>query len=165
MKLHEISEYPGATPDQVFAIIRDDDFRAQVCEKIHALAYEVTVDDDGDQVRVRIDRTMPAEMPDFVKKLTGETVEVRQVEEWGPPAADGARRGTVRLTIKGQPATMNGTTAIRATPDGSELVVEGDVKVAIPLIGRRIEPEVAKAITAALRVESSQGRARIAAEA
>lgn len=162
MRLHETADYPGATPEQVFAIIGDDEFRADVCEKMHAIAYEVTVDDDGEGVRIQIDRTMPADMPDFIKKLTGETVEVRQVEEWGPAAADGSRTGTVRLTIKSQPASMDGTTAIRATSEGSELVVDGDLKVKIPLIGRRIEPEIAKAVIAALRVESEEGRARFA---
>jgi hypothetical protein len=162
MRLHETADYPGATPDQVFSIIRDDDFRAEVCEKVHAIAYEVTVDDQEDEVRVQIDRTMPAEMPDFVKRLTGETVEVRQTEVWGPAAADGSRSGTVRLTIKGQPASMDGTMAINPTPSGAELVVDGDVKVKIPLVGRKIEPEVAKAIVAALQVESAAGRARVA---
>ncbi|KAA1422479.1 DUF2505 domain-containing protein [Mumia zhuanghuii] len=162
MKLHEIADYPGATPDQVFDIIRDDEFRAAVCEKIHAIAYEVTVEDGGDEVQVQIDRTMPADMPDFIKKITGETVEVRQVESWGPPAADGSRSGTVRLTIKGQPATMDGTMAIRPAAGGSELVVDGEVKVKIPLIGRKIEPEVAKAVIEALRVESEEGRAKFA---
>ncbi|MGH1563371.1 DUF2505 domain-containing protein [Mumia sp. DW29H23] len=165
MRLHETADYPEATPEQVFAIIRDDEFRAEVCEKIHAIAYEVTVDEQGDRVRIQIDRTMPAEMPDFIKKLTGETVEVRQVEDWGPPAADGSRTGTVRLTIKGQPASMDGTTAIRATATGSELVVDGDLKVKIPLIGRKVEPEIAKAVVAALRVESEEGRAKFAAGA
>ncbi|MFD1825515.1 MULTISPECIES: DUF2505 domain-containing protein [Mumia] len=162
MRLHEIADYPGATPDQVFSIIRDDEFRAEVCEKMHAIAYEVSVDDQEDQVQVQIDRTMPAEMPDFIKRLTGDTVEVRQIETWGPAAADGSRAGTVRLTIKGQPASMDGTMAIHPTASGAELVVEGDLKVKIPLIGRKVEPEVAKAIVAALRVESEAGQARFA---
>ncbi|WP_370615846.1 DUF2505 domain-containing protein [Mumia sp. Pv 4-285] len=163
MKLHETADYPGATPDQVFDIIRDDEFRASVCEKIHAIAYEVTVEDGGDRVDVQIDRTMPAEMPDFIKKITGETVEVRQVESWGPPAADGSRTGTVRLTIKGQPASMDGTMTIRPVAGGSELTVDGELKVKIPLIGRKVEPEIAKAVVEALRVESAEGRARFAA--
>ncbi|WP_262850868.1 DUF2505 domain-containing protein [Mumia quercus] len=163
MRLHETADYPGATPDQVFGIISDDDFRAEVCEKMYATAYEVTVEEDGTGVRIQIDRTMPAEMPDFVKKLTGDTVDVRQVELWGPSAADGSRTGTVKLTIKGQPASMDGTLAIIPTASGSQLVVDGDLKVKIPLIGRKIEPEVAKAVVAAIRVESEAGRARFAA--
>lgn len=163
MRLHETADYPGATPDQVFGIISDDDFRAEVCEKVYATAYEVTVEEEGESVRIQIDRTMPAEMPDFVKKLTGDTVDVRQVELWGPPAADGSRTGTVRLTIKGQPASMDGTLAITPAASGSQLVVDGELKVKIPLIGRKIEPEVAKAIVAAIRVESEAGRARFAA--
>lgn len=165
MKIHETADYPDATPAQVFAIIRDDDFRAEVCEKIHSVAYEVSAEDTADGgARIQIDRTMPAEMPDFIKKLTGETVEVRQVETWGPAAADGSRQGTVRLTIKNQPASMDGTMTIRGTATGAELVVDGELKVKIPLIGKKVEPEVAKAIVAALRVESAEGRAKFAAE-
>lgn len=161
MKIDKTETYPGATNDDVFALVRDEDFRAHVAEQIHALAYEITSEEVGDGLRIQIDRTMPAELPDFVKKLTGDTIEVRQVETWGPRAADGSRDGTVRVTIKGQPAQMNGTMRIADQGQGAGLTLEGEVKVAIPLLGKRIEPEVAKAILAALDVEAEEGRARL----
>ena len=48
---------------------------------------------------------MPAEVPDFMKKIVGETVDVVQTEDWGAPDADGQRTADVVVQIKGQPPT------------------------------------------------------------
>jgi hypothetical protein len=41
---------------------------------------------------------------------------------------------------------------------GSTELVTGDVKVAIPFLGRQIEPEIVKVIEAALRIEQRVGQ-------
>ena len=106
---------------------------------------------------------MNPKLPDYIQKFVGETISIRQVEEWSPAAGDGSRTARVRLTIKGQPASMDGTAAIRPAGSASIEVVEGDVKVAIPLLGRKIEPEIVKVIEAALRIEQRVGEEWIAA--
>ena len=47
-------------------------------------------------------------MPDFVKKLTGSTVKVKQTEVWSGPDASGNRSADVKVSIIGQPAEMTG---------------------------------------------------------
>jgi hypothetical protein len=46
--------------------------------------------------------------------------------------------------------------AVELTPDGagSQELITGDVRVAIPLLGRRIEPEILKVLEAGLRIEA-----------
>ncbi|MEO6604709.1 MAG: DUF2505 domain-containing protein, partial [Aeromicrobium sp.] len=98
---------------------------------------------------------------DFVKKLTGNTVKVKQTEVWGPPDADGNRSADVKVSIIGQPAEMVGTALLKGSGSGTEFTVKGDVKVSIPFIGKKIEPEVAKAIIASLREEVSYGMEKL----
>ena len=159
MELSAEISYPGATPDEAFALVVDPKFRAAVCEATMALGYDVGIDekDDGGAM-VRVDRTMPAEVPDFVKKLVGETLDVRQTEEWSAPDAEGRRTADIRVDVVGQPAGMTGTIVLEPTPDGCREIVSGQVKVSIPFLGGKIEPEVAKNLVTAMKVEQKTGR-------
>ena len=56
---------------------------------------------------------------------------------------------------------MVGTAELKGSSGGTEFSVNGDVKVSIPFIGKKIEPEVAKAIIASLREEVSYGMERL----
>ncbi len=159
MKLTESYEYP-ATPDQVFALVSDQSFREESCERQGATDYTVDITDEGGRTVIKIVRTMTSDMPDFIKKLTGDSVTVTQVEKWGPADATGARTADITVDIHGQPARMQGTSAIAPSGEGAVMSVDGDVKVSIPLIGRRIEPEVAKAISASLADEVEYGKTK-----
>lgn len=160
MKLSEKFEYP-ASPDQVFALVGDQAFREESCVRQGATKHSVSVTEDGDHTVITIERTMASDMPDFIKKLTGDTVTVTQVENWGPAAADGSRTADVTVDILGQPARMQGTSSISVSGASTVMAVDGDVKVSIPLIGKRIEPEVAKAITASLADEVEYGKTKL----
>ncbi|MDN5853469.1 MAG: DUF2505 domain-containing protein [Actinomycetia bacterium] len=160
MRLNEILTY-AAKPDAVFDMLCDRAWREQVCEMAHAKSYDVTVDRAGDTAVVVVERVMPAEVPDAIRKFLGETITVKQTERWGAPDPDGTRRATVEVHIAGQPASMHGTSVLRGG-DPSTMTVEGDVRVKVPLFGRKIEPEVAKAIIAALRIEERAARTYLA---
>lgn len=160
MKISEKFEYP-ASPEQVFALVGDQTFREESCVRQGATHHAVSVTEDGDHTIITIERTMAADLPDIVKKLTGDTVSVVQVEKWGPADTSGARTAEVTVDIKGQPARMIGTSTIAAVGAGAVMTLDGDVKVSIPLIGRRIEPEVAKAIVASLADEVEYGTTKL----
>lgn len=160
MKLTERYEYP-ASPEQVFGLVSDQTFREQSCERQGARDYTVTVEEQGSKTVVTIVRTMESDMPDFIKKLTGDSVTVTQVEKWGPADASGGRTADVSVDIHGQPARMTGTSTIAGTASSTTMSLDGDVKVSLPLIGRRIEPEVAKAISASLRDEVEFGKTQL----
>ena len=100
-------------------------------------------------------------MPDFVKKLTGSTVKVKQTEVWSGPDASGNRTADVKVSIIGQPAEMIGVAKLFARDGGSDFTIDGDVKVSIPFIGKKIEPEVAKAIRSSLREEVAYGMTKL----
>jgi hypothetical protein len=156
MKISETFEYPGTDVEGVYALITDQNFRAEATA-VDAIDYEVTVEAST----VTILRTMDNDMPDFIKKLAGETVKVKQTEHWSEPAADASRSADVKVTIIGQPAEMRGTASITPNSEGARFSLEGDVKVSIPFIGKKIEHEVAKAIIAALKNDVAMGIERL----
>jgi hypothetical protein len=159
MKLRMETTSP-ATVEQSFASRVEQGVREQACRESGALSYEVSIShaaDGGAQVRVR--RVLPAKVPDLVRRFVGESIAVDQVEQWSAPESGGTRSATVRVTVQGQPATMSGSMVLSPAADGSTELVTGDVKVAIPLLGRQIEPEIVKVIEAALRIEQRVGQA------
>lgn len=161
MKITEAFSYDGADVASVYGLISDQAFRTESCANQGATDYEVSVEPNGDGATVTLLRTQEAEMPDFVKKLTGNTVKVKQTEVWSGPDADGNRTADVKVSIIGQPAEMVGTAALRGSTGGTEFTLNGDVKVSIPFIGKKIEPEVARAIIASLREEVSYGMEKL----
>jgi hypothetical protein len=153
MKLSVRHAFSGSV-EQIFASHIDQDVREQACRQSGALSFQVQVRSAADgSARVEVERVMPATVPDYVRKFVGDSITVRQVEDWAAPDGQGGRQAEIRLIIQGQPATMTGTAQLSPDSDGCVEQVTGEVKVAIPLLGRKIEPEIVKVIEAALRVE------------
>jgi hypothetical protein len=155
----KLSASYDATPEEVFAIVTDKTFREQACEKTKALSYDVNVSQSSGDTVVRVSREMEAkDIPDMAKKFVGQTLTVVQTETWHPAAADGSRKADVSGEIANTPVTLKGTASI--TPNGAQTVqaIDLDVKVAVPLIGRKMEPFVVDAIRNGLQKEHDLGR-------
>jgi uncharacterized protein DUF2505 len=156
MELQETQDF-DADPDRVFAMFCDQAWREEVCRAMHAIDYSVSIERSGDTVVVRTTRVLPAQVPEPAKSLVGDTLEIVQIESWAAePDGDGKRRAEVDLRITKQPATMTGTITLEPHGTSTRRTVNGDIRVRIPLLGRRIEPEIAKAIRAALQKEQEQ---------
>lgn len=163
MKINETFTYPGTDVESVYAVIIDPTFREEAVDADGAIDREITAepnDNGGDTITVV--RTQPADMPDFIKKFIGESVKVKQTETWGGPDAGGARSAAVKFSVIGQPAGMTGTATLSNSNGDVKFDVVGDVKVSVPFIGKKIEPEIHKAIAGALRGEVRLGLKRLA---
>ena len=148
-----------ATPEEVFAIVTDATFREQACEKTKALSYDVKVSESGGDTVVRVQREMPSDdVPDIARKFVGQTLTVAQTETWHPAKPDGSRDADVKGEITNTPVSLKGTATIRSDSSRTVQTIELDVKVAVPLIGRRIEPFVVDAIRSGLAKEHELGR-------
>jgi uncharacterized protein YndB with AHSA1/START domain len=155
----KLSASYDATPEEVFAIVTDATFREQACVKTKALSYDVKVSESGGDTVVRVQREMATDnVPDIARKFVGETLTVVQTETWHPANADGSRNADVKGEIANTPVTLEGTARIGA--DGAQTVqaIDLDIKVAVPLIGRRFEPFVVDAIRSGLQKEHELGR-------
>jgi hypothetical protein len=158
------TERYDADPTTVAEMLADPAFQERKCAEMGALEWEVDVARGSDgSLTVTTSRTMPtSQVPDFVRTMVGETLQITQVDDWGPPAADGSREGSVSVRIEHAPVRLTGTQRIAA--DGSACVhdVTGDLTASVPLFGGKIEKASEPAIQAAFRKEGKVGRAWLA---
>jgi hypothetical protein len=141
----------AAEPDRVYAMMTDPDYLEQVCEASEATAYDVSVAG----AKTTTNRTLRA--PAAAAKFTGPDLPVVEEVSWGPDKGDGSRDGALKLTIPGQPVTMNGTMALGRGGPGTRVVLTGQLKVNIPLLGRKLEESAAPAVLAGFRVQQKVG--------
>ncbi|SDE13689.1 Protein of unknown function [Auraticoccus monumenti] len=150
MDISTRAEFP-APPAEAYAMLTDEAYLTEVCEA--SKAHKFTVSVDGSTTRTT--RTLDA--PSAAAKFTGPTMDVVEDISWGPAAADGSRTGTINITVPGQPVTVKGTTELAAAGSGSVLTVSGDLKVNIPLLGKKLEQSAAPAVLAGVDVHQEVG--------
>lgn len=150
MEISARVEFP-ADPDRVFTMLIDKEYLDRVCQASHAEAYTTSVEGKT----THTNRTLPA--PEMAARFTGPTLTVVERVEWGEAAADGSRTAAVTLTIPGQPVEMKGRLNLSANGPGSVLELTGELKVAIPLLGRKLEQSSAPAVLAGFDVQQKVG--------
>ena len=149
---HEL-RYDGATPDQVYAMLADADFREAVCAYQRFPRRTVTITPGGNGMSVSVDQYRPAdEVPSFARKFVGAEINIVQEEQWAS-ATDAA----LTVTIPGKPGDMRGTVHLEAADGGTTETVQVNVKVNIPLVGGKIEDLISGLLLKALKAENKVG--------
>jgi Protein of unknown function (DUF2505) len=163
VRLTKDISYP-ADPATVFAMLTEVPFQERKCAATGALSHDVEIKeyDDGSAV-IRTRRTLPTDqIPDFAQRFVGRTIDVVQVDDWGPSGPDGSRDGTVVVELKGAPIRFAGSLALRPGGDGTVEAIDGDIKASVPLIGGRMEKALEPALRSAINVENREGKAWLA---
>ncbi|GAB3759547.1 DUF2505 domain-containing protein [Microlunatus parietis] len=148
-----------ADPDRVFTMVTDQRYLERVCQASHAEEYSASVDG----MTTNTSRTLPA--PEIAARFTGPTLTVKEQIEWGEAGPDGSRTAKVTLTVPGQPVEMNGRLALTAGGPGTVIELTGELKVSIPLLGRKLEQAAAPAVLAGFDVQQKVGTDWLAATA
>ena len=145
-----------APASAVAAMLADPAFREEVVEAQHVLRHEVSVNGDpaGGSGKVRVEQVQSATgLPSFARKFVGDEIEIVQDETWtSPTGAD------LHVSIPGKPGQMAGTIRLRESGGTTTETVDLDIRVAIPLVGGKIEGLVADMLLKALRTEQKVGR-------
>lgn len=155
-KVSQELRYDGATLEQVHEMLADPAFREKVCDYQRVLRHDVHIDReaDGRGMGVRIEQVQAARgIPGFAKKFVGDEITIVQAEDWSAP-----ERGKIHVTIPGKPGEMTGTALLTEDPQGTTETVNLTVKVAIPLVGAKIEGVIADLFERALRAEHHVGQ-------
>ncbi|MCE1178883.1 MAG: DUF2505 domain-containing protein [Micrococcales bacterium] len=153
MRITETDEYP-CTPAELFALLRDEGFQQAKCEATGALSHTVSISGGEDAAVIETERTLPTDrLPDFAKSMVGDTLKVRERQEWGAAAADGSRTARLSIDIQGVPVTLSGTRSLAPAGAGALETTEADLRASVPLFGSRIEKAAAPVVEAALDAE------------
>jgi len=147
-----------AAPADVFSMLTSSDFQRQVCEATGAIDHSVDIEEAGAGATITTTRTLPADdLPDFVRKFVGSTLQVMRVDHWGAPDESGTRTGTVVVEIKGAPVRLTGSITLAPEGSGALEQVDGDLKASLPLVGGKVEKAAEPAIRAAISKEQEIG--------
>lgn len=135
--------------EEVAAMLADPAFREEVLTRQKVLRHSVSI--TGGQVH--IEQVQGAQgLPSFARRLVGDEITIVQEETWTTPTT-----ADVTVTIPGKPGDMTGTATLEGTGEGTVHRIELDVKVAIPLVGGKVEALVADMLTRAMDKEHAVG--------
>ena len=155
----------AAAAAEVAAMLADPAYVERKVAASRPVSSAVEVEGAADAAfTVRTRRALPTDdLPTAVQSLIGSTIELGLLERWGPPGADGARRGTIELDVVGKPAGARGTVTLAPGEAGQTvLTYQGDVEARVPLVGRRIEEQAVQQVQAVLDLEQAVGSAWLA---
>ena len=142
----------------VAAMLRDPEFREQVCERQRVLSHEVEMETDGDAATVRVERRQAVKgLPSVAAKIVGDEITIVHQETWRD-----LRAGDYAVGIPGKPGHISGTVTLREQGAQTVETVSLEISVSIPLIGGKLEGIVLDLLKAALRTEHEIGVAYLA---
>lgn len=132
--------YNGSA-ERVVELMRTKEFVEDIARHGGAESYEVSV--DGNTTRL----TMTLASPPNIAKVIGSHIKLTQRMSWGASDAQGIRPGSIDVDVSGAPVTVRATSQLRPTgPRSSEADFHGTLTVRIPLLGKKIEAQVAPMI-------------------
>ncbi len=140
MKLDYAHTY-DADPGSVVALMRNQAFLEDVAA--HAGATSHTVEVTSESTKLAMALPVPASLAKFV----GDTIQINQVFRFGQQGPDGSIPGVVEVDVPGMPVDVNATAHL--TPNGGGTIgrYRGELKVRIPLVGKKVEAQVEPFIT------------------
>lgn len=144
-------------PVAVFEMLTDENYIARKTQAANAVDHHVKVTRDGELVTINLTRVMPPDVPDFVRKFVGDTIDVKQIDTWDASAADGSRRGTISLELVGAPVTCTGTLSLVPDGTGTRVTISGQLRASVPLFGGKIEQAVHQGLMHVAKVEQRVG--------
>ncbi|PFG40758.1 uncharacterized protein DUF2505 [Georgenia soli] len=163
MRFTATTAYP-ADVETVAAMLSTREFVERKMTEAGALSTTCEVVRDGAAFTVTTRAELPtASVPTALRSLVGDSLEVRLVEAWQAPAADGSRTATMSVDIQGVPARISGTQRLAPTMAGCEQTYDGDVSASVPLFGEPIEKAAVGTVDQVVAVERRLGLEHLAA--
>jgi hypothetical protein len=141
----------AATPAEVHAMMLDRGYQEQVCVDSESRRWEVTITPP----RTWTSRTLDA--PDAAARFTGPELTILEETTWGEAAADGSRDADLVLTVERQPVSLRGKLRLAPGGRGTTVRLTGELKVNVPLLGRKLEQSAAPAVLAGFRTQQTAG--------
>lgn len=135
-------------PQATFEMLTDPAFLDTVCAATEPLEYTVRVEG----LHSRTQRTLRNDPS--IERFTGPTITVIDEITWGPATADGVRTGATLVTVAGMPVRLTGTVSLAPDGAGSTVTYDGELTVAVPLLGPSLERRAAPLLLRALEIQA-----------
>lgn len=135
MDLAYTHQYP-AEPAAVVALLKTREFIDDVARHAGAISHDVTIDDEATRLEMRL--RVPGNLTAFV----GQAVSLTQVFRFRAPADDGSIRGSVDVEVPGLPIDVNADAVLTPLGTGTQGRYTGDLRVRIPLVGKKVEGNI-----------------------
>jgi hypothetical protein len=141
----------AAAHDRVYAMMTDKAYLDEVCVASESISYDASVSGSA----THTSRTLPA--PDSAARFTGSQLTVIEDVTWNGPSSDGSRTADIVMTVLGQPVTLRGKLQMSPGGRGTIVALDGALKVAIPLLGKKLEESAAPAVLAGFQTQQRVG--------
>ena len=112
---------------------------------------------DSNQVSVTLTRVWPKELPEPAGRLLGKTVTVTEVQHWDTSNPDLAR-ALFEITFGNAPVKVKGTLQLVSSLGGTDLLVDAEARVAVPIFGKSIESMIASELVSVMERERVTGQ-------
>ena len=142
----------AAAPADVHAMMLDRGYQEQVCAASEASPWQVEITPP----RTWTSRTLQA--PASAARFTGPELTILEETTWGEAAADGSRDADLVLTVDKQPVSLKGRLRLAPGGRGTTVRLVGELKVNVPLLGRKLEQGAAPAVLAGFRTQQARRR-------
>jgi hypothetical protein len=116
-----------------YAAMVDPAVTAQKYESLGNTDVHVETTDGDPGHRIHARRKVVVELPGFVAKILSPNNVYDQVDTWRPGSS--GHDGQFEITVNGAPVHLVGTMTLREVAGGVDYVVDGEVKVSVPLVG------------------------------
>ena len=141
----------AASPDAVYAMMTDQGYLEEVCVASESISYDVSVNGSS----TRSSRTFAS--PESVARFTGPSSPWSKRSPGASRRRTASRTATMNMTVLGQPVSLKGSLQLRPGGRGTTVDLNGELKVAIPLLGRKLEQSSAPAVLAGFRTQQRVG--------
>jgi hypothetical protein len=132
-----------AEVEEVFALLTSEKWAALLADHFRDDSRMVRREERADGgVTLEISRKVPSGVPGFLQKFLPSDPRIVTVDAWGP-LVDGRRECTWTADIAGTPASLRGIQVLEPCAGGNRHIVEGSVKVSVPLVGGKAESFIA----------------------
>ena len=148
-KISRVDKYQ-ASADDVWELLQSREYVDAKYQALGDISTDVQRFEPADsKIALKVQRIVPADLPEFAKKILGDTNKIVQTEGW--TARGGQYTCDLLIEFPGKPLKVTGVLEIKPTGDAtSDWVVNMDVKASVPLVGGKLEDVVKKETLASL---------------
>lgn len=141
-RIGHTSRYPRTAAVMRATFIDDQYWKDRLAEVGGPNARLVGITPEGARVRVQMVQSIAeADLPDQITKVRPGDMIINRVEVWGADAA------TFDASVGGAPARIFGSISLAGDDFHCTGTIHGEVEVAVPLFGTKIEKAIADRLT------------------